>query len=66
MYASRQIHLVRRPHGVPVPEDFAVVELNTPDANDGQVQVQNLLRCRSIRGDVRPRLTGRTSRSASR
>jgi NADPH-dependent curcumin reductase CurA len=55
MYASRQIHLVRRPHGVPVPDDFAVVEVNTPDAGDGQAQVQNLLM--SVDPYMRPRLT---------
>ena len=55
MHPSRQIHLVRRPTGVPVPEDFAVVEVNTPDADDGQVQVQNLLM--SVDPYMRPRLT---------
>ena len=43
MSASRQIHLVRRPQGVPVPADFAVVEVTTADAGEGQVQVQNVL-----------------------
>lgn len=51
---SRQIHLVRRPNGVPVPDDFAVVEVNTPDAGDGQVLVQNLLM--SVDPYMRPRL----------
>jgi NADPH-dependent curcumin reductase CurA len=55
MSASRQIHLVRRPHGVPVPEDFAVVEAAVPDAGEGQVQVQNLLM--SVDPYMRPRLT---------
>ena len=55
MQPSRQIHLVRRPHGVPVPDDFAVVEVNTPDAGEGQVQVQNLLM--SVDPYMRPRLT---------
>ncbi len=43
MTASRQIHLVRRPVGVPALEDFAVVTVETPDAAEGQVRVQNLL-----------------------
>lgn len=43
MTASRQIHLVRRPIGVPVRSNFAVFEVDTPDAADGQVQVQNVL-----------------------
>ncbi|WP_310539309.1 NADP-dependent oxidoreductase, partial [Phenylobacterium sp.] len=55
MTASRQIHLVRRPDGVPVPSDFAVVEVDTPDAADGQVQVQNLWM--SVDPYMRPRLT---------
>jgi NADPH-dependent curcumin reductase CurA len=55
MTASRQIHLVRRPNGVPVAEDFAVVEVDTPDAADGQVQVQNVLM--SVDPYMRPRLT---------
>jgi len=55
MPASRQIHLVRRPHGVPVPEDFAVVEVALPDAAEGQVQVQNLLM--SVDPALRPRMS---------
>ena len=55
MSTSRQIHLVRRPNGVPVPADFAVVEVSTPDAGEGQVQVQNLLM--SVDPYMRPRLT---------
>src|SRR3989344_1958697 len=43
MTAARQIHLVRRPDGVPVPAAFAVVSVDIPDAGDGEVQVQNLL-----------------------
>jgi NADPH-dependent curcumin reductase CurA len=55
MSPSRQIHLVRRPKGVPVPQDFAVVEVTTPDAGEGEVQVQNLLM--SVDPYMRPRLT---------
>ena len=55
MSASRQIHLVRRPTGVPVAADFAIVEVETPDAGDGQVVVQNLLM--SVDPYMRPRLT---------
>ncbi|WP_397420273.1 NADP-dependent oxidoreductase [Phenylobacterium sp.] len=55
MTASRQIHLVRRPSGVPVVEDFAVVEVDTPDAAEGEVQVQNVLM--SVDPYMRPRLT---------
>ena len=55
MTASRQIHLVRRPNGVPLAADFAVVQVQTPDAGEGQVQVQNLLM--SVDPYMRPRLT---------
>lgn len=55
MTNSRQIHLVRRPEGVPVASDFAVVEVDTPDASGGQVQVQNMLM--SVDPYMRPRLT---------
>jgi len=55
MRPSRQIHLARRPDGVPVPDDFAVVEVMTPDVGDGEVQVENLLM--SVDPYMRPRLT---------
>ncbi len=55
MSLSRQIHLVRRPQGVPVPADFAVVEVTTADAGEDQVQIQNVLM--SVDPYMRPRLT---------
>jgi len=55
MTAARQIHLVRRPSGMPVAEDFAVVGIDVPDAGDGEVQVENLLM--SVDPYMRPRLT---------
>ena len=55
MSASRQIHLVRRPNGVPTVDDFAVVTVDTPDAGEGQVQIQNVLM--SVDPYMRPRLT---------
>jgi len=55
MTTARQIHLVRRPNGVPVANDFAVVEVDVPDAGEGEVQVQNLLM--SVDPYMRPRLT---------
>jgi NADPH-dependent curcumin reductase CurA len=55
MTVSRQIHLIRRPNGVPVAADFAVVTVSTPDASEGQIQVQNLLM--SVDPYMRPRLT---------
>ena len=54
MPASRQIHLVRRPVSLPVPEDFALVDVETPDAGDGDIQVQGLFL--SVDPYMRPRL----------
>src|SRR6185503_4904986 len=39
MAQSREIHLVRRPQGMPVADDFAVVTVDTPDAGEGDVVV---------------------------
>src|SRR5688500_14406976 len=54
MTTARQIHLVRRPKGVPVPDDFALVEAEVPDAEEGQVQVEALIM--SVDPYMRPRL----------
>jgi len=54
MTQSRQIHLVRRPSGVPTRDDFAMVEVETPDAGEGEVQVQALIM--SVDPYMRPRL----------
>ncbi|MFH8485903.1 NADP-dependent oxidoreductase [Streptomyces longisporoflavus] len=39
---SREWHLVRRPHGWPVPEDFALREAPVSAPADGQILVRNL------------------------
>ncbi len=54
MTVARQIHLVRRPQGVPVPQDFAIVERPYADAGDGEVQVAALMM--SVDPYMRPRL----------
>ena len=54
MTASREIHLVRRPNGMPVPADFAVVDVNVPPTGEGQVKVQTLIM--SVDPYMRPRL----------
>jgi NADPH-dependent curcumin reductase CurA len=54
MTSARQIHLVKRPVGVPVLDDFAVVETQVPDAGEGQIQVRNVLM--SVDPYMRPRL----------
>ena len=39
--ASRAVHLVRRPHGEPVQEDFAIVESPVESPAPGQVLIRN-------------------------
>jgi len=56
MTQSREIHLVRRPDGMPRPEDFAVVATTLPDPADGELLVQNLLM--SVDPYMRPRFNG--------
>lgn len=38
---SRQVNLVARPHGAPVPSDFEVVEADVPAPGEGEVVVKN-------------------------
>ncbi len=54
MTQARQIHLVRRPKGLPVLDDFAVVETAVPDAGEGEVQIEALIM--SVDPYMRPRL----------
>jgi NADPH-dependent curcumin reductase CurA len=54
MTSARQIHLVKRPVGVPTLDDFAVVETEVADAGEGQIQVRNVLM--SVDPYMRPRL----------
>jgi hypothetical protein len=55
MTTSREIHLVKRPEGMPRESDFAIREVSLPPPADGQVVVQNLFL--SIDPATRPRLT---------
>jgi NADPH-dependent curcumin reductase CurA len=41
MTTSRQWQLTRRPHGVPVDEDFALVDVELPAPGDGEIVVRN-------------------------
>ena len=52
--ASREVHLVAHPEGMPKPSDFTVVETTVPDAAEGQIRVLNLYN--SIDPATRPRL----------
>ncbi|MFI4974223.1 MAG: NADP-dependent oxidoreductase [Caulobacterales bacterium] len=52
---TREIHLVRRPAGMPVAEDFAMVETEVADPGEGQVLVRNLYM--SVDPAMRPRMS---------
>ena len=54
MTTTREIHLVRRPKGIPVLEDFAVVETTVPPTGENEVRVQTLIM--SVDPYMRPRL----------
>ncbi len=54
MATTRQIHLVRRPNGVPTPADFALVEAPIGEAGDGEIKVEAVLM--SVDPYMRPRL----------
>ena len=54
MTNSREIHLIRRPDGVPKSTDFALVNKPVRDAGEGQIQVRNLIM--SVDPYMRPRL----------
>jgi len=41
MTTSREWHLIRRPQGVPVDEDFALVDVELPAPGDGEILVRN-------------------------
>ena len=53
MTQTREIHLVRRPDGMPRPEDFAVASARLPDIGEGQILVENLIM--SVDPYMRPR-----------
>jgi NADPH-dependent curcumin reductase CurA len=42
MHINRRFTLVRRPSGLPVPDDFALVERSLPDVPDGAMLVRNV------------------------
>ncbi len=52
--SARQVRLASRPRGLPARDDFAVVEVATPDPGPGEVQVRTLLM--SVDPYMRPRL----------
>lgn len=54
MISAREIHLVRRPTGMVVEGDFAVVETKTPEIGDGEIQIAAEIL--SVDPYMRPRL----------
>ena len=52
---SREVHLVKRPEGLPKLDDFAVVDSVLPDSADGQVLIEQLYM--SVDPAMRPRLS---------
>jgi NADPH-dependent curcumin reductase CurA len=54
MPTTRQIHLVRRPNGMPTSADFALVEAPIADAGEGEIRVEAVLM--SVDPYMRPRL----------
>jgi len=52
---SRQVHLAKRPDGLPKPDDFKIVDTVLPDIADGQVLVKQLYM--SVDPYMRPRLS---------
>jgi len=55
---SREVHLLERPHGVPTPAQFGIVETDVADLNPGEVLVENIYM--SVDPAMRPRLAGQT------
>jgi NADPH-dependent curcumin reductase CurA len=53
---SREVHLIERPQGLPVPEQFRIVETAIADPAEGQVLVENIYM--SVDPAMRPRLAG--------
>jgi NADPH-dependent curcumin reductase CurA len=54
MTTGREIHLVRRPTGMPTRDDFSLVTVDLADVAEGEVQIQALLI--SVDPYMRPRL----------
>lgn len=56
---SREVHLIERPQGLPVSQQFRIVETAVPEPGDGQLLVQNIYM--SVDPAMRPRLAGATT-----
>jgi NADPH-dependent curcumin reductase CurA len=56
---SREVHLIERPQGLPVPQQFRIAEVEVLDPAEGQLLVQNIYM--SVDPAMRPRLAGATT-----
>jgi NADPH-dependent curcumin reductase CurA len=56
---SREVHLIERPQGLPVPQQFRIVEADVADPAEGQLLVENIYM--SVDPAMRPRLAGPTA-----
>jgi len=56
---SREVHLIERPQGLPVPQQFRIVEADIEDPAEGQLLVENIYM--SVDPAMRPRLAGPTA-----
>jgi len=56
---SREVHLIERPQGLPLPAQFRIVETDVADPAEGQLLVQNIYI--SVDPAMRPRLSGPTA-----
>jgi NADPH-dependent curcumin reductase CurA len=56
---NREVHLIERPQGLPVPAQFRIVETDVADPAEGQLLVQNIYM--SVDPAMRPRLSGPTA-----
>ena len=52
--STREIHLVRRPVGLPQHDDFAIISVELPDLLEGELLVRNV--CVSLDPYMRPRM----------
>jgi NADPH-dependent curcumin reductase CurA len=60
---SREVHLIERPQGLPLPAQFRIVETDVADPAEGQLLVQNIYM--SVDPAMRPRLSGPTALNES-
>jgi NADPH-dependent curcumin reductase CurA len=55
---SKEVHLLERPQGLPLPAQFAIVETEVAEPADGEFLVENVFM--SVDPAMRPRLTAQT------